>query len=146
MTGKSYSSTGSWIDIPSAREIQKRLAERVLPAEPSDPADVKIIAGTDASISPDKQTMIGVTVLLQYPSLEIINVVHSFYQVDFPYIPGYLSFREVPVLLRTFEQLPQDPDLMIVDGQGMMHPRFFGLACHLGVITGWPTIGCAKII
>jgi deoxyribonuclease V len=81
--------------------------------------------------------------LLKLPDLTLLDSYSSIGEVTFPYIPGLLSFREIPPLLPVLEKSPQ-PDLIIVDGHGAAHPRGFGLACHLGLITGVPTIGCAK--
>jgi deoxyribonuclease V len=81
---------------------------------------------------------------LNYPDLEIIDIQTASGNLDFPYIPGLLSFRELPLTLAACEKLSVSPDLVIVDGQGIAHPRRFGLASHLGIIMDIPTIGCAK--
>jgi deoxyribonuclease V len=82
--------------------------------------------------------------VLDFPSLEHQASALARQQTRFPYIPGYLSFREVPAILEALGKLQRPPDLILCDGQGLAHPRRFGLACHLGVVTGLPTIGVAK--
>jgi len=83
-------------------------------------------------------------VVLSYPSLEILEIASTVDRVSFPYVPGLLSFREGPVLLKAFENLQQRPDIVLFDGQGIAHPRGIGLACHMGLFLDLPTIGCAK--
>ena len=91
-----------------------------------------------------KDTAIASVVVLSFPQLQVVDRVVTASPVRFPYIPGLLSFRETPPLLTAFDQLQTVPDLVIVDGQGIAHPRRFGLASHLGLILDKPTIGCAK--
>lgn len=84
--------------------------------------------------------------VLGFPDLAVVEAVHGEIEIDFPYVPGLLSWRELPPLLTALKQLRTRPDLLLADGQGIAHPRRFGLACHLGLATGLPTIGCAKSI
>jgi len=87
-----------------------------------------------------------VVVVLDFPSLELIEVAETTLPVEFPYIPGLLSFRETPVALEAFNKLQNEPDLIFCDGQGIAHPRRFGIACHIGLLAGKPSIGVAKSI
>jgi len=120
--------------------IQKRLAAQVV-LEGS-PQDVHTVAGADISTAGGRGR--GAVVVLSYPDLQVLEseVVES--ELAFPYIPGLLAFREVPVLAEAFRRLSVRPDLLLVDGQGLAHQRRFGIACHLGLLLDLPTIGCAK--
>ena len=102
-----------------------------------------LIAGVDVSVNRQNLARAAV-VVLNYGGLEVIETVSVEGQTNFPYIPGLLSFREIPLLLKVFEKLKRCPDLIMVDGQGIAHPRNFGLASHLGLILDIPSIGCAK--
>lgn len=105
---------------------------------------VKTVAGVDAGFG-GGQVYAGV-VLLDYPGLRVIERAVYRSPAAFPYIPGLLSFREAPASLEALARLKSQPDVLIVDGHGLAHPRRFGLACHLGVLSGLPAIGCAKSI
>jgi deoxyribonuclease V len=102
------------------------------------------VAGIDCSYDTAHNLGFAVIVLLEWESLQSIASVNAALPVKFPYIPGLLSFREIPVILEALERLPQLPDLLMVDGQGIAHPRRLGIAAHLGVLTDMPAIGVAK--
>ena len=88
--------------------------------------------------------MVGCIAVLSYPALDIKEYAVATMPQTLPYVPGYLSYREIPVLLRCYKQLLNKPDILLVDGQGIAHPRALGLASHLGILLDVPTIGCAK--
>ena len=105
---------------------------------------LRYVAGTDLSYSlRDDGAWAGV-VLLSFPELEVVEIRGIQGTVQFPYVPGLLGFREIPLLLEALDATEIAPDIIICDGQGSAHPRNMGLASHLGVLTGIPTIGCAK--
>jgi len=131
------------LDLAEARALQEALRHRVVERAPRDFAP-ELIAGVDVHFSRDGQTAFAAAVLLDALSLEIVQSAQAAEPVRFPYRTGFLSFREVPVALRTLYLLDTAPDLVMVDGQGRAHPRRFGLACHLGVLLDKPTIGVAK--
>lgn len=103
----------------------------------------QFIAGCDVGYLEDRFS-IGVFVIMKYPEFELVEIVKIAEKIEFPYIPGFLAFREAPVLLKAFQKLKRKPQLVFVDGQGIAHPRKAGLAVHLGVTLQIPTIGCAK--
>src|SRR5215469_158043 len=94
----------------------------------------------------DANRAIGAVVVFGYPEMEEVERASAELALEFPYVPGFLSFREIPALLAALAKLRQLPDLLFCDGQGYAHPRRMGLASHLGVWLDWPTIGCAKSI
>lgn len=107
-------------------------------------AEVNYIAGVDVAYSEHSDKLIAAIVILEASSLHIIESVVVEDTVHFPYIPGLFSFREIPPLLKAFKQIKTAPQLIVCDGQGMAHPRRFGLASHLGVLFDIPAIGCGK--
>ena len=136
-----YRSLHSWDVTPEeAREIQNRLRREVIGADRF--GTITTVAGVDIGLK--KDTALASVVVLSFPELQVVDSEVAACPVRFPYIPGLLSFREIPPLLTAFDRLQTEPDLVIVDGQGIAHPRRFGLASHLGLILDKPTIGCAK--
>jgi deoxyribonuclease V len=104
----------------------------------------KTIGGIDCAFSDDKKNIIACVVVLSAKTFEIIETAYTVQAVNFPYIPGLLSFRESPACLAAAGKLTVKPDCFIIDGQGIAHPRRLGLASHLGLFLDVPTIGCAK--
>src|SRR5574340_968350 len=135
----------SW-HLPPAQAIslQKELAAYVITS--GEVSSVRFIGGADISVPRGSRTARAAIVVLSYPELEIVEVETGVAELAFPYIPGLLSFREAPVILELFDKLSRKPDLLIVDGQGIAHPRRLGIASHLGLWLDLPTIGCAKSI
>lgn len=126
-----------------AINIQEILKQQVITTDDL-PSQVKLIAGVDVEYDKDSDTITGAIVLLDHHTLEVTEIATHCMQVPFPYIPGLFSFREMPVLLEAWKKLTTFPDIIICDGQGIAHPRRFGLACHLGVTLDTPTLGCGK--
>ena len=124
-------------DASEAIRIQKRLRNRVVRKGRIVP---RIVAGADVSYKGD----VARAVFVVMRDLEPVEQVVVDETVPFPYIPGLLSFREIPPLLSAWKKVKTVPDVIIVDGQGIAHPRRFGIASHLGIVLGVPTIGCAK--
>jgi len=132
-----------WDVTPTqAREIQIGLRERVVTR--NDFGDIKTVAGVDVGFEKRGTVTRAAVVVLRFPELEPVDRALAKRPTRFPYVPGLLSFREIPAILDAIEQLRTAPDLLLCDGQGYAHPRRFGIACHLGLITGLPSIGVAK--
>ena len=133
----------SWnLSYSRAREVQADLACKVefTPLKKGP----KLIAGIDCAFSKDGERIFAAVIVLRLPQFELVEMVNAARKVTFPYIPGLLSFREAPVCIAAVEKLQNQPDLFIIDGQGIAHPRRLGLAAHLGLFLDQPTIGCAK--
>jgi len=128
------------ISIEHARELQKDLRKRVriipLKREP------QYVAGVDAAFSED--LVYAAACLYRYPELTPVEKASAVEKLKFPYIPGFLSFREGPAIIAAIRKLATKPDVILVDGQGIAHPRGIGIASHLGVLLNIPAIGCAK--
>jgi len=151
-----------WKVAPAqAREIQEKLRARW--EGENRLSQIKTVAGLDAAFVltgsqalkkktsrwnalRDANRAIGGVVVFSFPELVEIGRAHAIVPLQFPYVPGFLSFREIPALLAALEKLRQMPDLLFCDGQGYAHPRRMGLATHLGILLDRPTIGCAKSI
>lgn len=133
----------SWqLSTAQALDTQRRLAAQV--SWRSEVGAPGFIAGVDISVNRARGTATGAVVVLSYPELKLVETKVVDGKLDFPYIPGLLSFRESPLTLAACEWLTVTPDLILVDGQGIAHPRRMGLASHLGLFLDTPTIGCAK--
>ncbi|MCL0046617.1 deoxyribonuclease V [Dehalococcoidales bacterium] len=132
----------SWQVSPAqALDIQLRLAAKV--SRTSEVTTPRFIAGVDISAQ-KAGVATGAVVVLNYPELRLVETKVVNRKLVFPYVPGLLSFRESPLILAACQRLNITPDLILVDGQGIAHPRRMGLACHLGLFLNTPTIGCAK--
>jgi deoxyribonuclease V len=126
--------------LEEAKILQERLQDRVVAR--GDPGAVRYVAGVDAHVAEQAGLTWAAIALLDGP--ELIQSALAAVPTSFPYVPGYLSFREIPAVLEALALLTRPPDLLMVDGQGIAHPRGLGIAAHLGVITDLPTIGVAK--
>jgi deoxyribonuclease V len=133
----------SWDLSPTqAVALQRELAGRVVTNTPL--RSCKLIAGADCSYNRFSPTMYAGVIMLRAKDLTVVERTGAVDQTTFPYVPGLLSFREIPVLLKAFAKLEHTPDLVVYDGQGFAHPRRVGIASHLGLCLGLPVVGCAK--
>ena len=131
----------SWhLDPQQAIEVQRELRERLVLAW--DGREVTMVGGVDVSVKAGLAR--AAIVVLRYPDLAPVTTATAEMPVPFPYIPGLLTFREGPVVLEAWKRLRVDPDLLLFDGQGIAHPRGIGLAAHMGLWLGCPSIGVAK--
>jgi deoxyribonuclease V len=129
------------VSYDEARKIQVELCSQVVTCNKLPP--VRHIAGIDTSAVSASRGR-SAAVIFSYPDLKLIEYKTAEAAFNFPYIPGLLSFREIPIILLALEEIEHTPDLIFVDGQGLAHPRKFGIASHLGLILEIATIGCAK--
>lgn len=139
--------------LEAASKIQRLLSERVITSvDAAFPETLQTIAGVDVSnnLRDPEEWIYAALVMLDYPTLSVGEISTRQGKAQFPYVPGFLGFREAPVLVEAFQQLWQRtgkaPDLIMVDGHGISHPRGLGIASHLGVLLDLPTIGVAKSI
>jgi len=130
------------VTTSEAIRLQKELATEV--SRNGDFITPRMVAGVDISVNGWAKTGTAAVVVLSYPELEPVEMKVVTDTLNFPYVPGLLSFREAPLILAACEELAATPDLIMVDGQGIAHPRRMGLASHMGLFLDIPTIGCAK--
>jgi len=130
------------IKISDAVLIQNDLRAKLDVHERS--LNISTIAGADISLNLYSTTIYAGIVLMSFP--ELVPIAYSLVKSEtrFPYVPGFLAFREVPALTQVWDQMEQKPDLLVVDGHGIAHPRRMGIAAHFGAVTGQPSMGCAK--
>ena len=128
-----------------AVNIQERLRES-LTLKGGNTALPRTVAGADVSYSKQTDQVYAGVVVFDFRSMEPLDKASAIHKASFPYIPGLLSFREAPVLLKAFRLLKTDPDVLLFDGQGIAHPRGLGLASHMGLLLDRPSVGCAKTL
>ncbi|MFC5906174.1 endonuclease V [Streptacidiphilus monticola] len=133
-------------EVAEAIRVQEQLRSRWEPAAWAGPAP-RTLAGVDVAYDGTGEAedrVAAAVVVLDAATLEVVDQATAVGTAGFPYLPGLFAFREVPSLLRALERLTVTPDVVLCDGQGLAHPRRFGLACHLGVVTGLPALGVGK--
>ncbi|MEY4519807.1 MAG: hypothetical protein RLZZ499_2407, partial [Cyanobacteriota bacterium] len=136
-------SSHPWVKtVGEAKVIQAQLRHKVIDSD--NLGEVRYVAGVDIGFKNNYAISQAAIAILTYPELELVEQAIAQIPTAFPYVPGYLSFREIPAILAAFPQIKTTPDLILCDGQGYAHPRRLGLACHLGVLLDIPTIGVAK--
>jgi deoxyribonuclease V len=133
----------SWpLTVEDAMPIQQQLALEVITTDQL--GAVQHVAGVDVGFAESGSITRAAVAVLSFANLELKEVAIATRPTTFPYVPGFLSFREIPTVIDALEKLNLTPDLILCDGQGIAHPRRFGIACHLGVLIDVPTIGVAK--
>lgn len=130
------------VNYKEAVQIQQRLQKELILEKPT--GRFRLVAGTDVAYDKKSDKLYAGVIIFNLTDMQRVEQATAIGKARFPYIPGLLSFREVPILLKAFSMIKQKPDIIIVDGQGIAHPRGFGLASHLGLILDVPSIGCAK--
>jgi len=130
------------VDYRTARRLQEKMARRVLMCPL--PKTIRLVAGADMAIDRLRDKFIAAVVVLRYPDMEPVEEVVVRAPAVFPYIPGLLTFREGPAVLAAMHSIRSEPDVVMFDGQGLAHPRRLGLASHMGLWLGRPTVGAAK--
>ncbi|MFF9652409.1 endonuclease V [Streptomyces sp. NPDC014622] len=132
------------VDETEARAVQDALRARVVLDEPGPRPGTGHVTGVDVAYDDERDVVVAAAVVLDGATLDVVAETTAVGRVAFPYVPGLLAFREIPTVLAALESLTVDLGLVICDGYGLAHPRRFGLASHLGVLTGLPVIGVAK--
>lgn len=140
-----YLKLHSWnVNYKEAVKIQERLRQKIILKSSFKNLKGKLIAGADVSYDKGNDKFYAGVVVFELFTMQKIEEVTASGRVNFPYIPGLLSFRESPVLLKAFSKVKEEPDIVILDAQGIAHPRGIGLASHIGLLLNIPSIGCAK--
>ncbi|OAR23108.1 endonuclease V [Streptomyces sp. ERV7] len=132
------------VDEAGALAVQDELRGRVELDEPGPPPGTGLVTGVDVAYDDERDVVAAAAVVLDAATLKVVEESTAVGRVAFPYVPGLLAFREIPTVLAALGALRADPGLVVCDGYGLAHPRRFGLASHLGVLTGLPVIGVAK--
>jgi deoxyribonuclease V len=130
------------LSLPEARRLQQELASRVVAGPALDLSGVRFVAGAD--VSTQGNMAYATVVVLDFPGLSPVEVQGYEVPLRFPYVPGLLSFRELPSVVGALEKIETEVDALVLDAQGLAHPRRMGLASHLGIFLDVPTVGCAK--
>ncbi|BAZ39895.1 endonuclease V [Calothrix sp. NIES-4101] len=131
------------LSIEDAIAIQEQLNQEVI-TEDKLKHEIEYVAGVDMGFAEDGKVSRAAVAVLSYSDLKLQETSIAYRPTTFPYIPGFLSFREIPPVIDALEKLEITPDIILCDGQGIAHPKRFGIACHLGVLLDIPTIGVAK--
>ncbi|MEU6945046.1 endonuclease V [Streptomyces sp. NPDC046316] len=131
-------------DETAARAVQGELRARLVLDEPGPAPGTGHVTGLDVAYDDERDLVAAAAVVLDARTLDVVEEATAVGRVSFPYVPGLLAFREIPTVLAALASLSSDPGLLVCDGYGLAHPRRFGLASHLGVLTGRPSIGVAK--
>ncbi|MBK1987468.1 deoxyribonuclease V [Sphaerospermopsis aphanizomenoides BCCUSP55] len=129
--------------IEEAVVIQENLRNQVITTDQLN-TPIQYVAGVDMGFLEDGKMSRAAVAVLSFPDLQVVETSLAYRPTSFPYIPGFLSFREIPAILDALEKIHTIPDIILCDGQGIAHPRRLGIACHLGVLVDIPTIGVAK--
>ncbi len=132
------------VNYKEAVEIQKKLKKQIILKSSFKNLNGKLIAGADVSYDKEIDRFYAGVIVFELQTMQKVEEVTASGKVSFPYIPGLLSFRESPILLRAFSKVKKTPDIIILDAQGIAHPRGIGLASHIGLLLNKPSIGCAK--
>ncbi|WP_157245652.1 endonuclease V [Nonomuraea typhae] len=132
-----------WPATVAAAEAEQDRLRPLADLDDPGPASAGLVAGLDVGYRDDEE-VVGAVVVLDAATLEVVDQATVRQRARFPYVPGLFAFRELPPLLAALDKLTVLPELLMCDGYGVAHPRRFGLACHLGVLTGLPTVGVAK--
>ncbi|WP_314612491.1 endonuclease V [Streptomyces stackebrandtii] len=131
-------------DEDAARDVQRELRGRIVLDEPGPAVGEGHVTGLDVAYDDERDLVAAAAVVLDARTLAVVEEATAVGRVSFPYVPGLLAFREIPTVLAALAALTVDPGLLVCDGYGIAHPRRFGLASHLGVLTGRPSLGVAK--